>query len=299
MAAFGHRISSDRNTVKTTYLLLGAMLLLAAPAISWPDEDTISITLKGLPPPSISPPTGPLPGHAADELTGDGTSHQQSGPDPSAPPKPPASVVGRLGVSMAAVAPIYRGQSEGGQLISRIPQGTYLAIKTEYAGWYAVLMEDGSYGWIQKQFVRTLDFNVVRRQPETTGSWPAGSTRLASQVLQEAQRYLGVPYVWGGNGARGLDCSGLVKNCFGHCGVPLPRTAHEQARVGRPVPLSLAELQPGDRLYFAVGRPSIDHTAIYMGNGYFIHASMSRHRVAIDHLSEPLYRRHLVAARRL
>jgi len=202
-------------------------------------------------------------------------------------------------VSVPAVTPIYRGQSEGGRLISRIPQGTYLAIKTECSGWYAVLMEDGSVGWVQKQFVRTLDYNVVRRQLEGPNSGPIGYSQLASQVLQEARRYLGVPYVWGGNGPGGLDCSGLVKNCFGSCGVSLPRRASEQARVGQPVPLSLSDLQPGDRLYFAVGRTSIDHTAIYLGGGYFIHASMSRHRVAIDHLGEPLYRRHLVAARRL
>lgn len=184
-------------------------------------------------------------------------------------------------------------------MISRVPQGTYLAIKTEYAGWYALLMEDGSFGWIQKQNVRTLDYNVVRHPAEAPLSEPAGNSQLARQVLEEARRYLGVRYVWGGNGPGGLDCSGLVKNCFGHCGVSLPRTAHEQARIGQPVPLKLADLQPGDRLYFAVGRPSIDHTAIYIGGGYFIHASMSRHRVAVDRLSEPLYGRHLVAARRM
>jgi cell wall-associated NlpC family hydrolase len=283
--------------VKNIYLLLGTSLLLAAPAFSSMGDETINITLKALPPPSISPPTGPLPGHAENELSGEDAPPPPRAPEPSSR-TPSSTLVGRLGVSVTAVAPIYRGRSQGGGLISRIPQGTYLAIKTEYAGWYAVLMEDGSYGWIQKRFVQTLEYNVVRRVP-TPGSAFSSNTQLAGQVLREAERYLGVPYVWGGNGPHGLDCSGLVKNCFVRCGIPLPRTAHEQARVGQPVPLSLADLQPGDRLYFAVGRPSIDHTAIYMGNGYFIHASMSRHRVAIDNLSERLYGRHLVAARRL
>jgi hypothetical protein len=281
--------------VKRLYLLLGA-LLLASPALSSEDE-TIAVTLKGLPPASTAPLAGPVTGHAANELSGDGTPVSHAGPEAPPVASPPTAVVGRLGVSTATMASIYRGQSEGGRLISRVPQGTYLAIKTEYAGWYAVLMEDGSVGWIQKQFVRSLDYNVIHR-PDSPHAEPAPAGRLASQVLQEARRYLGVPYVWGGNGPGGLDCSGLVKNCFGRCGVPLPRTAHEQARIGQPVPLTLNDLQPGDRLYFAVSRPSIDHTAIYLGNGYFIHASMSRHRVAIDRLSEPLYGRHLVAARR-
>jgi cell wall-associated NlpC family hydrolase len=183
-------------------------------------------------------------------------------------------------------------------MIARVAQGTPLAIKSEYGSWYAVLMIDGSLGWIQKSAVRMLDFNVVRRDSEAPDAQSVEPSRLASAVLQEAQRYLGVPYVWGGNGGSGLDCSGLVKNCFARFGITLPRRASEQARVGKPVPLSLSELQPGDRLYFAVKRASIDHTGIYLGNGYFIHASMSRGKVAVDPLSKPLYSRNLVAARR-
>jgi hypothetical protein len=247
------------------------------------------VTLRGLPPPSISPPASAHPAYPA---------YQQ--PPIQVPPPPAAAVrpdvVGRLGICAQDGAPIYRGRDGGGQLLARVPQGTYLAIKHDYASWYAVLMIDGSLGWVQKSAVRLLDYNVVR--PSSPREVP-GAAGLGAEVLKEAFKYLGVPYVWGGNGTGGLDCSGLVKNCFARCGVPLPRRAHEQARIGQPVPLHLAALQPGDRLYFAVSRPSIDHTGIYLGNGYFIHASMSRGKVAIDHLSKPLYGRHWVEARRL
>jgi len=182
-------------------------------------------------------------------------------------------------------------------MVARVAQGTYLAIKSDYGAWYAVLMIDGSLGWIPKSAVQLLDFNVVRPSPDTPNA-PTGGEGLGADVLKEALKYLGVPYVWGGNTTNGLDCSGLVKNCFAACGVPLPRRASQQALYGQPVPLDVALLQPGDRLYFAVGRPSIDHTGIYLGNGYFIHASMSRGRVAVDRLNKPLYGRHLVAARR-
>ena len=212
----------------------------------------------------------------------------------SAPPPRAVSVVGRLGVCAWSSAPIFRGAAEGGRLLAWVPQGTYLVIKNDYAGWYGVLMIDGTIGWIQKLGVRLLDYNVVRPPSSTAG----GASPLGSEVLRQAFRYLGVPYVWGGNGTSGLDCSGLVKNCFACCGVWLPRRASEQARVGRPVALSLGALQPGDRLYFAVSRPTIDHTAIYLGNGYFIDAALSRGKVGIGRLSTPLYGRHLVAARR-
>jgi len=206
-------------------------------------------------------------------------------------------VVGRLGVCEYSGIPIYRGRDGGGQLLARVTRGTYLAIKSDYAAWYGVMMIDGSLGWIPKSAVRLLDFNVVRPGAGSSAGPATPTTELMAGVLREAQKYLGVPYVWGGNGWGGLDCSGLVKNCFARCGVALPRRASEQVRVGQPV--SFADLQPGDRLYFAVSRLSIDHTGIYLGNGLFIHASMSRGRVGVDHLSRPLYSRHLVAARRL
>jgi cell wall-associated NlpC family hydrolase len=293
--------------VKKVYLSFVILLSLAAPAMGAADDNTLVITLRGLPPPSIQPPlTAPYPSPYQQPPVQAAPLPEARLDDPAEPGRPSRSlhdVVGRLGVCVWPGAAIYRGQDGRGQLLARLAQGTYLAIKSDYAGWYGVMMIDGSLGWIPKNAVRLLDYNVVRppaggpgdRSAATPG---AADLRLGGEVLKEAFRYLGVPYVWGGNGWSGLDCSGLVKNCFGQCGVWLPRRASEQARVGQPVPLSLSALRPGDRLYFAVGRSSIDHTGIYLGNGYFIHASMSRGRVGIDHLSKPLYGRHLIAARR-
>ena len=61
--------------------------------------------------------------------------------------------------------------------------------------------------------------------------------------------------------------------------------------------LDFSDLQPGDRLYFAVKYP-YDHTGIYIGDGYFIHSSKSRSGVAVSHLSEALFAKSLAAARR-
>jgi NlpC/P60 family protein/SH3 domain-containing protein len=275
-------------------------MALAAPVKASMDDSTLVITL---PPPSIHPPIASPRTNAPSQqppvsASPNDTLDRAVPHSGVVPPARSMGVLGRLGVSVWQGAPIYRGQDGGGQMVARVAQGTYLAIKSDYADWYGVLMIDGSLGWIQKSAVRLLDYNVVRPPSGTERGERGGSAGFGMEVLREAFRYLGVPYVWGGNGPSGLDCSGLVRNCFEHCGVWLPRRASEQARVGQPVPLSLAALRPGDRLYFAVGRPTIDHTAIYLGNGYFIHASMSRGRVGVDHLSRPLYGRHLVAARR-
>lgn len=96
---------------------------------------------------------------------------------------------------------------------------------------------------------------------------PAGTT--GDQVVADARRYLGVPYLWGSTDpAKGLDCSGLVQRVYADMGIQLPRVSHDQARAGRPV-ASLADARPGDLLAFE--RP-VNHVAIYIGGGRMIAA---------------------------
>ncbi len=98
----------------------------------------------------------------------------------------------------------------------------------------------------------------------------AGPGTVSGQaVVDQARKYLGVPYEWGGtNPATGLDCSGLVQTVFKQLGIDLPRVAAAQARQGQPVP-GLAQAQPGDLLAF--GSP-VHHIAIYIGGGKMIEA---------------------------
>ena len=102
-----------------------------------------------------------------------------------------------------------------------------------------------------------------------TGSVPSGST-TGEDVVAEAKKYLGVPYVWGGTDpSKGLDCSGLVQLVFKNLGVDLPRVSYQQATEGKAVS-SLAQARPGDLLAF--GSPSVNHIAIYIGDGKMIEA---------------------------
>ncbi|MHB8840639.1 MAG: C40 family peptidase [Candidatus Aquicultor sp.] len=101
-------------------------------------------------------------------------------------------------------------------------------------------------------------------------------------IAFEALKYLGVPYVWGGENPKvGLDCSGLVKVVFKKFGVDLPHYARAQAGLGAPV--SYDELQPGDVVFF--GHP-IHHVGIYLGEGYFIHAPKRNDVVKISKLAD-------------
>jgi cell wall-associated NlpC family hydrolase len=116
-------------------------------------------------------------------------------------------------------------------------------------------------------------------------------------LFREAYRYLGVPYHWGGNGAGGIDCSAFIKNVFQAVGYPLPRHSSDQTAYGLAIPKE--SLEPGDRLYFGnAAARNITHTGLYLGNGYFIHASSNARGVAISQVTEPLYERMYICARR-
>src|SRR6476661_8745499 len=127
-------------------------------------------------------------------------------------------------------------------------------------------------------------------------------TAAASRVLNTADRYLGVPYVWGGNTPNGFDCSGFTKYVFAKNGVSLPRTSHEQARVGDAVPLDYGAMLPGDILLFAEPGEAVSHVAIYVGSGRIIHASSAAGEVSyldLDGSRGAWYVQNLVAVRRL
>lgn len=123
---------------------------------------------------------------------------------------------------------------------------------------------------------------VVKRL--TTKPKPA-ETKISLQpgsIAFEALKYLGVPYVWGGENPNiGLDCSGLVKIVFKKFGVELFHYSGTQAQSG--VPVGYDELQPGDLVFF--GSP-IHHVGIYLGEGYYIHAPKRNDVVKISKLAD-------------
>jgi cell wall-associated NlpC family hydrolase len=112
-------------------------------------------------------------------------------------------------------------------------------------------------------------------------------------VVGIAMRYLGTPYVWGGAGPGGFDCSGLVAYVYAQVGVALPHYTGAQWNVG--VGVSRSDLQPGDLVFF----DGLGHVGIYVGGGSFIHAPHSGDVVKISSLGESWYASTYVGARRV
>jgi peptidoglycan DL-endopeptidase CwlO len=110
---------------------------------------------------------------------------------------------------------------------------------------------------------------------------PAGT--LGQQAAAVAQRYLGVPYVWGGASPSGFDCSGLVVYVYGQLGVSLPH--YTGSLWGSGAHVSRSDLAPGDLVFFY----NLDHVGIYIGGGVFIHAPHTGTVVQYGNLNDSWY----------
>jgi cell wall-associated NlpC family hydrolase len=126
---------------------------------------------------------------------------------------------------------------------------------------------------------------------------------IADRAIRTADGFLGTRYRWGGDSpSEGFDCSGFVQYVFRQHGITLPRVSRDQARAGRALETSVNGLARGDLLFFAQGGPTVDHVAIYAGDGRIIHASSSGRGVRYDQLTGDRgrwYVQHLVAVRRV
>jgi cell wall-associated NlpC family hydrolase len=122
------------------------------------------------------------------------------------------------------------------------------------------------------------------------------SAALAMTLTRNAMRFLGVPYVFGGTGSSGFDCSGYVQHVFAMLGYHLPRTADAQFAVGKRV--SGAAMAPGDLVFFQTYASGASHVGIYLGNARFVHASSS-HGVTVSSLHDGYWSHRYLGAKRL
>jgi LysM repeat protein len=234
-----------------------------------------------------------LPRFGDDRPVGNGTTDTTSTPPPTTKvSSPQLHTVGRLGAIIQSGGRIRRTKNANAATLYQCPVGMQLVVTGQSDDWYAVMMSDRSTGWIPKKYVRLEDVELVANPSAMNASAGGGN----SFVVQEAFRYLGVPYRYGGASTNGMDCSAFVQRCFRAIGISLPRTAAEQARCGAPVPPE--QLIPGDRVYFANDSGRVNHTGIYIGNGQFIHASGSAGQVTVSNLFNGKYWNTFAGARR-
>ncbi|KOX23432.1 glycoside hydrolase [Nocardiopsis sp. NRRL B-16309] len=125
----------------------------------------------------------------------------------------------------------------------------------------------------------------------TGASYTGSASGSAATALDFAYQQIGKPYVWGGTGPNGYDCSGLTQAAWAAAGVSLPRTTYDQVNAGTRV--SWENMQPGDLIFFYGSSPG--HVGMYAGDGVMVHASTSSKPIGTVTLND-YYRSNFTAA---
>ena len=184
---------------------------------------------------------------------------------------------------------VYMEPSEKSQTLCDLVGGDVMrmALKNGKAAikgkWAMVMLPSGKTGWVPKTAVKTLGERTNIRMGD--GADNMISIEKMEAIIASAHQLLGVPYLWGGMSAKGVDCSGLVRISAIMNGVLLPRNASQMIKCG--IPVQLDQLQRGDLVFF--GTPAteekprrVTHVGIYLGDNRIIHSS---HMVRINSLN--------------
>jgi hypothetical protein len=150
-------------------------------------------------------------------------------------------------------ADVRNAPTDAAPVIDRLPVAAPLAIQEREGDWLRVSGD----GWLA--FRDTVD----------VGQLPNRFPR-PSDILRTAECFLGIPYLWGGTTAEGLDCSGFSQLVYRLNGIALDRDADQQAMEGRPTGMGA---RAGDLLFF--GDERVTHVAIATAEREFLHAPMS------------------------
>ncbi|MCX7745296.1 MAG: NlpC/P60 family protein [Clostridia bacterium] len=154
----------------------------------------------------------------------------------------------------------------------------------------------GYFGSLTKQSVMQYQRDNNIAADGIVGHQTAKEIKV-DKVLETANKYLGVPYVWGGVSPAGFDCSGFTHYVFLQNGIVLQRTSELQYEQG--IAVSKEQLKPGDLVFFTTYKPGPSHVGIYLGNNQFIHESSGAGKVTISDLSKSYYLEHYIGAKRI
>lgn len=164
-------------------------------------------------------------------------------------------------------------------VITLIPQEEELeVVEVMENGWIKFLLDDeeayvsGDYVDVEERLEKAVTLTELK--------YGQGVSDVRVDLVQYAKQFVGNPYVWGGTSlTNGADCSGFTLSIYKKYGVSLPHHAASQAQLGTKVDFSAA--QPGDLVFYAKNG-SINHVAIYIGNGQVIHASSPKTGIKIS-----------------
>ncbi len=152
------------------------------------------------------------------------------------------------------------------------------------------LLFSGSYAIAQEDTSATAD-------PQA--SFVASSIDTAQETLNYALSLVGIKYKFGGKTPEtGMDCSGFVRHVFHQAAdMLLPHNARAISMFGKKI--AIADLQPGDLVFYNTMRHAYSHVGIYLGDNRFVHASVTGRGVEVVNMKERYWTKRFNGARRV
>ncbi len=167
------------------------------------------------------------------------------------------------------------------EVITLVAMGEELEVAAVEGDWVKVLLDNDEV-YVSAEYV-DVSAELGTAVTMTELLYGQGVSDVRVDVCQYAKEFIGNPYVWGGTSlTKGTDCSGFVMRVFQKYGVKLPRNSRAQANCGTTIKVS--EAKPGDLIFYAKGK-TINHVAIYIGNGQVVHASSPKTGIKISNVS--------------
>lgn len=157
------------------------------------------------------------------------------------------------------------------EIATRVFSGTGVVVEETNGEWAKVTAN--KTGWMPRMYLRAIS------------DLPKSIEAKRKTLIEDAMRMIGVPYLWGGTGGNGIDCSGFVRLLHRWVGVDIPRDADMQYKAAFPLELPF---EAGDLFFFAESdsKRKITHVGMSLGDWKMVHSSRSRNGVYVDDVQQ-------------
>lgn len=198
-------------------------------------------------------------------------------------------------------AALYKSASSSSKKLGTLPAGTAVYVNGRNGDYFRVQNEEGSItGYVKMSYLSQNKPNLSSSKKDQTSQGQTSSK--VDLVIARAQKGYLKPYSTSPNPPYSFDCSNYIKYCFEAAGIELPASAEKLGYDDDYAKITMKNLKVGDLVCFNTDSSdddASDHVGIYLGSGYFVHASSGAGKVVVSSLSSGYYNRVFSWGRRI